>query len=408
MIAIGLFVGATLYVEALPSQYEGVAVVAYAPRADVPTAGADTVRLVVPKYVSFLASPQTRSAVAGEIGLRLEDLQGALEASPGTDSGNLEIAVTLTSPSLAARAANAFAEAAIDFSEGDELVRGELVAAALTPTEPAGPPRRLFEAASLLVGVLLGIVVSLLLERARPRVRSWRDIYRISGLTVVGRIPRSRTLKSRPTEGFTDPIVGAAFRNLRTNVERAAQGREEELGVVVVASATSGDGKTTVACLFAEALARLGRRVLLVDGDLHRPNMSRMLRREISGGLAAVLRQEVSLADEVEAGWTDNLDILATRADPQGGDLVANRFALFLTEARKTHDVIVVDTPPLLGTDEGRTIATLATGVLFVVRAGTVTGPVNEGILALEALKVPMLGAVGNALRHREVGQYYA
>ena len=400
--------GATLYVEALPSQYEGLAVVAYAPRADVDTAGADTVRLVVPKYVAFLASPQTTAEVADEIGVRAEDLEDALEASPGTDSGNLDIAVTLTSPTLAAQAANAYADAAIEFSDDDELVQGELVARALTPREPSGPPRRLFEAAALLVGILLGLVVSLLLERARPRVRSWRDIYQISGHTVVGRVPRSRLLRNRPTEGFTDPIVGAAFRNLRTNVERAAQSREEELGAVVVTSATSGDGKTTVSCLFAEAIARLGTRVLLVDGDLRRPNMSRMLKREITGGLAAVLRGEAKFADEVEPGWTDNLYVLPTRPDAQGGDLIANRFAAFLEEARKTYEVIVVDTPPLLGTDEGRTIATLSTGVLFVVRAGTPTGPVNEGVLALEALRVPVMGAVGNALRQGEVGQYYA
>jgi Mrp family chromosome partitioning ATPase len=78
-----------------------------------------------------------------------------------------------------------------------------------------------------------------------------------------------------------------------------------------------------------------------------------------------------------------------------------------IEEARKEFDLIIVDTPPLHGTDEGRTIATLADGVLFVVRAGGMTGPINEGVLALEDLKVRVLGAVGNALPRSQIGPYY-
>lgn len=381
--------------------------IAFAPRADVPTAGADTVRLVVPKYVAFLVAPATVSAIGDDLGIPPDVLEDAVEATAEADSGNLEVVVTLTDPELAAEAADAFALAAADLSDRDELLQGEVVVNAVVASTPSGPPRRLFEASALLVGLLAGVTVALLVERARPRVRSWRDIYQLTGYTVIGRIPRARGLRSKPEEGLGHPMVGAAVRTLRTSVERLAQERGEPYQTVVVTSPTTGDGKTTISSLFAAATARLGHRVLLVDGDMRRPNLTR--RYKLRGeGLAAVLRGEVALDDAIEAGWTDNLWVLSTATAPDGGDLVAKHFGRFLEEAQRGYDLIVIDTPPLIGTDEGRTIATLADGLLLVVRAGSQSGAAGEAALALEALKVPVLGAVGNQLARSEIGQYYA
>jgi capsular exopolysaccharide synthesis family protein len=406
-VAIGVVLGATLYVEALPAEYEATSVAAFAPRADVPTANADAVRLVLPKYVAYLESPQATREVAAQVGLDPAALEHSLKATPEADSGNLTVAVTLGDPNIAAEAANAYVQNAVSRSVDDELLAGEVVARAVPPSSPSGPPRRLFEAAALVVGALLGISVALLVERARPRIRSWRDIYQITGYTVMGRIPRARVLKGRPSEGLAHPMVGAAFRTLRTNVERLAQDREMKLDTIVVTSPTSGDGKTTISSLFAEALARLGSRVLLVDADIRRANFTNRMGLKSAAGLSSVLRKTVPLKSAVQAGWIENLWVLPTAIDHDAGDLIAKYFADFLSEAHTMFDIVVIDTPPLLGTDEGRTITTLATGVLLVVRAGSMSGPVNEGALALEGLRAPVLGAVGNRLRRAEVGQYY-
>jgi succinoglycan biosynthesis transport protein ExoP len=395
-------------VEALPDQYEGSAVVAFAPHPNVAGSDPDTVRLVVPKYIAILDAYQTRREVATAIGLSVDDLSGALEASPASDSGNLDVAVTLGDPDLAALAANEYARLVVEASVDDALVTSEFVVRANAADTPSGPPRRLFEASAVVVGILLGIGVSLLIEGARPRVRSWRDIQQITGYSVVGRIPRARMLRARPEDALAHPFVGVAFRNMRTNVERLAQDRGTSLKVVVVTSPTNSEGKTTVAALFAESFARLGSRVLLVDADLRRPSVARHFKLTTRPGLSSVLKGERSLEEAAQPGWLKNLSVLTTEPDPEGGDLVATRFAAFLEDARSLYDMVVVDTPPLLGTDEGRTITTFADGVLLVVRAGTMTGSANEGGLALEALKAPVLGAVGNALRRSQVGPSYA
>ena len=404
LIAVLVFVGATIYVETLPSQYDGEAVVAIGPRPTVESAGADTVRVVGPKYVAYAEAPATIREVATELGEDGDTLQDAVNASIAEDTGNVTVTVRLPDASRAARAANEFAEELLSFSHSDPLLIAQVIAPAVRPAAPASPPRRLLEAASLIVGSLLGVAVSLLLERGRPRLRSWRDIARITGYPVVGRVPASRMLRARALEAFSDPATGSAFRTLRANLE--PQLRELDINVIAVTSAQKGDGKTTVAALLAESLARLDMQVLLVDADLRRPRLGRLVNLPAQDGLSAVLKEEETLEQGVQPGWTDGLSVLPTAPDHEAGDLLARRFADVLADAAERFDVIVVDTPPLLATDDARTIARAAKGVLLVVSAGTMANAVNEAVLAVEALKSPLLGIVGNRLREAETPYY--
>jgi capsular exopolysaccharide synthesis family protein len=303
----------------------------------------------------------------------------------------------MRSPAQAADAANAYAAAVEQFSRRDPLLTAQTVAAAVAPRAPAAPPRRLLEAAALLIGLLLGVGVSVVIERARPRLRSWRDIAKVTGYPVVGRVPGVRVLHSRPTEAFADARTGSAFRTLRANLE--PQLRDRKIDVILVTSPGKSDGKTTVAALLAESFGRLGMSVLLVDADLKRPSVGRIANLDGRPGLSAVLRGRASLDDSVQAGWIDHLSLLPTTADADAGDLLARRFSDVVQEARSQYDLIVIDTPPLLGTDDARAIARVANAVLLVVSAGSMADPVNEAILAVEALNAPLLGIIGNRLK---------
>lgn len=403
LIALGIFAGATIYAETLPPKYDGQAVVAFAPKkAEI---GSDVVRVVLPKYVSYVTNPTTVDRVARSLDLDPDELESGLEATIATDTGNLTITTRLSSPEAAADAANAFANEAADFSRpADELLQGEVVAPAVAADDPSFPPRRLLEAAALLVGIVIGISVAFILERGRPRIRSWRDISALSGYQVVGRIPSVRTLRTKPKQAMADPVVGSAFRTLRTNLEN--QWQDRTLHVIAVTSPAQGEGKTTVAALFAESLARLGAKTLLIDADLRRPGLSRTFMTDGEYGLSDVLREKADVGESIQSGWTEGLWILPTKPGADAGDLLARRFSDVLRDARHIFEIIVVDTPPLLATDDSRTIATLADGVLLVIAAGTSAGPVNESVLALEGLKAPVLGAIGNRLREGKQSYY--
>ena len=393
LVALAFFVAATLYVESLPSQYDGTALVAIGPRPDVPSAGSDTVRVVAPKYVAYITARSTIEKVARRTGVDPDVLDDALEANVATDTGNLSITVRLESPRSAAIHANAFALEAVKFSQSDPLLEAQLIAPALPPDTPSAPPRRLLEAAALLVGLLLGVGTAALLERSRPRVRSWRDLTRVTGYPVVGRVPRSRTVHGKPTAAFADPATGSAFRTLRANLEPQLR---DGADVLVVTSASKGDGKTTVASLFGEALARVDLKTLIIDADLRRPALGKFAGLRGDLGLSTVLRDGTELDGAIRPGWTDGLYLLPTGQDLAAGDLLATRFEDVLEEARSRYDIVIIDTPPLLGTDDARTVLRLAKGVLLIVSAGTTIDELNEAVLAVESLRAPLIGIVAN------------
>ena len=213
IVTIFVVAGAAWYVESLPDQYEAQALVALGPRTKR-EASADTVRVVGPKYVEYLSAPSTIREVGLQVDQDPATLEDAVEATLALDTGNLTIAAELPSREDAADVANEFAAAAVDLAAADKLLSGELLAAALPPDEPSGPPRRLFESAALLAGLLLGVTLAVLLERGRPRLHTVQDIARVTGYPVVGRIPRSKLLRKEPQDWPADPIVGSAFRTL--------------------------------------------------------------------------------------------------------------------------------------------------------------------------------------------------
>jgi polysaccharide biosynthesis transport protein len=406
LVAVPVVVGAALYAESLDPLYDASAIVAISPRPESGQVSADLIRIEAPKYVSYITAPSTLRRLAPRLDEEPVDLTDGVSADVQTDTGNITISVRLPTARRASATANVLAADVVRFSGSDPLLAAQLVAPAAPPRSPAWPPRRLIEAAALLVGLVLGAAVAFLVERGRPRIRTWRDIASITGYPVLGRIPASASLRGRRAHPL-DPALGVAIRTLRVNLERAADG--EPKGVVMVTSSSDGEGKTTIARMLAESFARVGLRVLLVDADLHRATLSRSLDfGPRSGGLADILRGRLDLNDTIATTVTEGLYVLPTTTDPDAGDELARRFPELAETARQTFDLIVLDSPPLLGTADARTLAALADGVVVVASAGRMATPLAEATQALETLRVKVLGAVGNRLRRSGGTSYYA
>lgn len=395
-VAVPVMLGVLGVTSTLPSTYEAKAVVALEPRTPG-SVGADIIRVTIPKYVAYLTSTSTVREVAGQLGLAASGLASSTDVAIETDTSVLSVTVTRGTAAEAAEVANAFAAAAIAYSSKDALIEGTLVSPAVPPSQPAGPPRRLFQASGLLFSLIAGVGAAFVSERGSPRVRTVADVTRATELPVVGRLPRSTALRRNLAEALSDPHVGAAVRQTRAFLD--AELRGSPLHVLAVTSPQAGDGKTSATVTLANTIARLDAKVLLADADLRRPRAGAALGITAKYSLADVLRGEVGIQDAAVPTGIPGLSIVTGAVDADAGDLLPRGLPGFLARAQEVYDIIVIDCPPLLGGEDASTIATMADATLLVVSIGTPTRKLTEAMLILEALRVRALGVVLNRVR---------
>jgi len=207
-----------------------------------------------------------------------------------------------------------------------------------------------------------------------------------------------------PQEIWSD--LGEEFRTLRTQV-RAALGEGQRL--LLVTSSVPQEGKSTVAALLSRALAAAGRRVLLVDVDLRRPELHNVFRTQRAGGLSEVARGALSLDGAAAATDVENLSLLTagTPVSSPAEFIDSEAFAAVLLQARERYDAVVLDSPPLLTIADSQLLARHADGILFVVRGFQTPREMVKS--ALERLQGrPVLGVVLNGISTpRRYGYYY-
>lgn len=164
--------------------------------------------------------------------------------------------------------------------------------------------------------------------------------------------------------------VAEQFRGLRARLD--ALEAQQPLRTLAVTSAIAGEGKTTAAINLALVSSMsVGRRVLLVDCDLRRPQVARALGLQVDGGLVEVLRDECALDEAVTKVEGANLEVLPVRSTaPNPAELLASeRMREVLEELARSYDRVVLDVPCTLGLPDAKTMSELCDGIIFVVRA---------------------------------------
>jgi Mrp family chromosome partitioning ATPase len=246
---------------------------------------------------------------------------------------------------------------------------------------------------SLLAAVFLGLVVGVGLAALAvlldPRGRTAEEIAEQVALPLVGLLPRERRAR-RGTRALAlqgrDEARADAVRTLRTNLELAPVGQRGT--VVLVTSAVAAEGKSTTAADLAVALARAERDVVLVDLDLHRPTLARLIGQPLAPGVADIVRRTATLdqalrpvplgsrpdGDEPDsaAQGRGTLRALTAGTDLTSGSTVltsAQAIHQLLESLRESADVVLVDTPPLLRTSDPLALSTYADGILLVLNA---------------------------------------
>ena len=193
-------------------------------------------------------------------------------------------------------------------------------------------------------------------------------------------MPRSRidspelaTWKRKPS------LVAECARTTLTSILLPNQ-NEEGPRVIVLTSPSPGDGKTTVACNLSLAVAEIGRRVLLIDGDLRRPRLHKVFAVDNHWGLSDLLREDtlleaVAIPDLVRETEVSGLFLLpgGSCGVTPSNLFYSPRMSTLLQRLRTEFDMIMVDAPPMLHLADARVLGRLADGVILVVRAGQTT-----------------------------------
>ncbi len=294
-------------------------------------------------------------------------------------------------------------------AEERERLRVELRAGErITILQHAEPPRspnqaRRVQQAGLagMAGFVLPAFALVFWDVRKKRVNTADDVARGLGMSVLGTVPtvplravqHGRKLSRKHQHWRT--MLNEAIDNVIVHLLR--QSREEPMQVLLVTSAGSGEGKTTLATHMAMSLARSGRRTLLVDCDLRRPALHRMFQVDQEPGVAELLLSEARLDEVLHETSVEGLDLVSAGGwlDEALEVLSSGAVETWFEKLRADYDFIVVDGSPVLPVSDARLIAQHADAVvLSVLRDVSQSPKVQAAARILTSLGVKALSSV--------------
>jgi capsular exopolysaccharide synthesis family protein len=259
----------------------------------------------------------------------------------------------------------------------------------------------------------LGLVLFLIawLEFRSQRIDSFDQVGRGLGLRLMGTLPAPRRFASRSFRLNTSAntqwqaLLGESVNAVRTLLLQAL--RSDGLRVVMITSATSGEGKTSLATHLAASLARAGHKTLLFDGDLRNPEVHKRFDLPVGPGFSEVLRGEVGLAEAIQPTAVKELSLLsAGEYDGATIELLARDGVRdLLHRLKQEYEFIILDTSPVLPVADTLLLAQHVDGVLLsLFYEVSCLPPIYAAYQKLSMLGVRILGAVINGTHHSTYG----
>jgi len=285
------------------------------------------------------------------------------------------------------------------------------------PKKPIKPNRKLNLILSLSSGLILGCGLAFFFEYWDDTFKTQEDVELYLGLSFLGHIPTIK-LRHRLRKTETNIVVyirpksaaSEAFRSIRTGIEFLHSAKPKPLKTILISSSGPQEGKTLVAVNLAITMAQGGSRVLLVDTDMRRPAIHRILKLNNYLGLSNYLRNESELQRIIQETFIENLKCICC------GPLASNpsellgliRMKEFMEEVVNRFDKIIFDSPPVLSVTDSLVLSKLTDGVIQVVRFGKYPKDmIQRAKQTLQEMDINIIGVILNDIDVERAGRYY-
>jgi len=254
---------------------------------------------------------------------------------------------------------------------------------------------------ALVLGLFGGVGLAFLFDHLDDTIKSSADLEKLTGLSVLGIIPEvdvsHESAETIALITFENPTsaLSEAYRSLRTALTFSTTSGSPE--IVHITSCSAGEGKTTTALSLATTYTHAGANVLLIDADLRNPSLHKELNIPNEVGLTNYLAGDHKPSQVVQRTRIPKLWALPTGPiPPNPAELLGSGKMLDLvTTAAKKFDLVILDSPPVLGLADALVLANMAQAVLLVVDAGaTRTGSVEGTMQRLRQARANVLGTV--------------
>lgn len=395
--------------------YESTAQV-YVTSTQAESAVDDTPTQRVESYARLVRGDRIAARVIDSLGLSISPESFSEKVSSEVESGTTIVRVSVSdrNSDLARQMARELSREFVDYAgelEGggsNPNVRATVIDEASAPGNPVSPNTAVNLLLGGLIGLALGLVIAVIRALVDTSIKSADDLHLAVDATLLGSIAYDTTVPRTPLITSLDshnPRL-EAFRILRTNLQFIEIDRLSK--VFVVSSSLPDEGKTATATNLAIAMAQSGKQACLVEGDLRRPRISDYVGAERSVGLTTVLLGRLPLDQALQPVLTPGLEVLTSGPLPPNPSelLQTNAMAELISELRIRFDVVIIDSPPLLPVTDAALLASIADGVILVVRHGkTSREQVRAAVERLESVGSRILGVVLNMTPARAAGK---
>ena len=255
--------------------------------------------------------------------------------------------------------------------EDMQQIDARIITRADLPSAPSFPNKRMIIALVFVSSIFLGVVLAFAMEHIDHGFRSMEQIERLIGAPALGLVPAVGKSKGAPEKYAVEKptsMLGEAVRTIYTalvlsNVDTPPR-------VVLVTSALPKEGKTTTTLLLGRLYAMLGKRAIIIDTDLRRPQVHAKLDLNETPGLVELLTGKATPEEVIQRDEASGADVIvAGTAGPNAAELLSSdRLKSLLSKLGEYYDLVVLDSPPTMAVADARVLAHFADRTILVIR----------------------------------------